>query len=75
LKPPFFENIEYQNWQLKTHNFWLNGKSMSNRKKKPGKYKQKKRDRVESTKKGDRKSLEKALKNKPVAFNPLMFTH
>jgi len=44
---------------------------MSGHKKKPGKKKQKKQDRVKSTKKGDRK----ALKNKPAALNPLMFTH
>jgi len=75
LKPSFFENIEYQNKQLKAHNFRLNGKSMPGRKKKPCKNKQKKHDRAKSTKKGDRKSLEKALKNKPVALNPLMFAH
>jgi hypothetical protein len=45
---------------------------MPNRKKKPGKYKQEKHNRVKSTKKKDRKHLENALKNKPAALNPLM---
>jgi hypothetical protein len=58
LKSSFFENIEYQNQQLKTHNFRLNGKSMPNRKKKPGNKKQKKQNRVKSIKKEDKKSIE-----------------
>jgi len=41
---------------------------MPNQKKKPGKYKHKKQDRVKSTKKRARKCLENALKNKPASI-------
>ena len=59
LKPSFFENIGYQNQQLKSQGFRLNGKSMPYCKKKLGKYKTEKTGQGKTNQKGDRKCIEK----------------